>query len=67
MGIQVTFACGHTGDFTGAEASLHCKECAETAVARVDAPPPQFEGHVRGPHAEFRELPAKPVTFGETP
>lgn len=63
--ITVTFVCGHKKQANGSEDQLVCS-CGEQKIANVDAPAPQFRGHVRGPHAEFTELPAKAVSFGET-
>lgn len=60
--ITVTFTCGHTRTATGAEERLSCP-CGESRIASVDAPLPTFRGAVRGPHAEYVDLPAKPVTF----
>lgn len=63
--ITVTFKCGHTRIASGNETELSCALCGETDVERVNAPAPRFTGHVRGPHAAFKDLPAKAVTFGE--
>lgn len=63
--ISVTFECGHTKTANGSEAQLQC-QCGETRVAAVMAPSPRFSGCVTGPHAEFKDLPAKAVTFGES-
>lgn len=64
MAILITFDCGHTQEFTGNETTPTCRTCPTARVAGVDAPMPSFRGHVRGPHAEFKDLPAEAVTFG---
>lgn len=63
--ITVTFKCGHTKQVNGSEEKLACS-CGEAGIERVDAPAPSFRGHVRGPHAEYADLPAKAVTFEES-
>jgi len=63
--ITITFGCGHSKTANGSEQSLQCA-CGETRVAALAAPLPRFIGCVTGPHAEFKDLPAKPVTFGES-
>lgn len=62
--ITVTFQCGHTKQAGGGETELACG-CGETRITSVDAPAPRFTGCARGPHAEYKDLPAKAVTFGE--
>lgn len=61
--ITVIFTCGHFQEVDGSGATPICV-CGETKIARVDAPAPRFTGHCRGPHATYRDLEAKPVTFG---
>lgn len=64
--ITVTFACGHPPqEFAGNETTLTCRTCPTTTIAHVEAPLPRFTGHVRGPHAEFQDLPAQAVAFGK--
>jgi hypothetical protein len=62
--IKLQFVCGHEIDATGNEEQPRCS-CGETRIERVDACPPKFRGHVRGPLATFKDLPARPVKLGK--
>lgn len=64
--ILITFDCGHSQYLTGTETSLICHTCGSPAPVRIEAPPPSFVGHARGPHAEYKDLPAQAVTLGAT-
>ena len=61
--ITIQFVCGHEKIVDGAMPPV-CL-CGETKIARVTAPPPQFVGHVTGPHATFKELEPQAVVFEE--
>lgn len=67
MAIDLTFVCGHTAKaLTGNETTPSCPECGERVISRVNAPPPVFSGHARGPHAQYKDLPAKAVKLGDS-
>lgn len=61
--ITIKFLCGHSRPLTGAEDRAVCA-CGETRIDSIDAPAPRFVGHARGPHAEYKALDAKEVSFG---
>lgn len=58
--MTVTFACGHTQELTGDENPPRCV-CGSTRVVDVKARKPRFRGTVKGPVAEFEDLPPKPA------
>jgi hypothetical protein len=59
--IRVRFACGHTVQGDERMTQAECRQCGETRVSHVTAPPPRFSGVVLGPCAQFENLPAVPV------
>lgn len=61
--MTITFACGRSQEATGNENPPRCAHCGTTRVDAVKAPRPKFRGVVRGPLAEFTDLPALPVTL----
>jgi hypothetical protein len=61
--ITVTFTCGHQVALSGDEMPVCACGCDK--IAHVNAPPPKFRGYVRGPHATYEELPAKPLVLGD--
>ena len=46
----VVFACGHRVTFTDGDRPT-CSTCGESRIATTTAPPPRFQGAVRGPCA----------------
>lgn len=58
--MTVTFACGHRCTLTGDENPPRC-HCGSTSVVAVKAPKPRFRGIVKGPVAQFEDLPAQPA------
>lgn len=63
--IRVRFACGHDGVVVNPDQQPRCA-CGNTQVVDVQARAPRFVGHVQGPVAEFKDLPAEPVTLRTT-
>lgn len=63
--ITLTFKCGHGRSVDPDQTtSPACLECGETTIARVDAPPPTFRGHGRGPLVQSVPLEPIPITVG---
>jgi len=63
--ITITFTCcGETKTATGAETQLVCR-CGRSVIETIVAPQPRFTGTVTGPHAQYQNLPAVPVTLGD--
>ena len=60
--MTATFSCGHKVRLTGNETSPRC-HCGSTRIVDVAAPKPSFRGIVKGPRAQFEDLPPRPASW----